>query len=329
MIITKTPHRISFFGGGTDYPSWYMENGGKVLGVSINKYCYLIVRELPPFFEHKHRIVYSVIEQPQEIAEIKHPSVREVLKYFDYKKGISIHHDADIPARSGMGSSSAFTVGLLNAMYALHGKTISKTELCRTAIAIEQDLLKENVGSQDQVFAAHGGFNLIEFKPGGEIKMHPVAMNRERTQAFENNLMLFFTGLSRNASEIAEEQVRNTPNNRNGLLRMIKLVDEAHAIICSGNSDMRNFGVLLNETWKLKRAFSSKITNSHIDNIYDTALKNGALGGKLLGAGGGGFMLFYVEQHNQQKVKLALEKLLYIPFKFDFTGSEMIFSKPS
>ncbi|MBN1384025.1 MAG: kinase [Elusimicrobia bacterium] len=328
MIITRTPHRISFFGGGTDYPSWYLNHNGKVLGGAIDKYCYLIVRELPPFFSHKHRIVYSQMEEPKTIDEIVHPSVRETLKFLKYSRGISIHHDGDIPARSGMGSSSAFTVGLLKAMYALEGKIISKSDLFKTAIHIEQDLIKENVGSQDQVFAAYGGFNKIDFFKNGEIVVSPVIMTKENMLAFEKKFMLFFTGMARNASDIAGEQIRNTTKNESQLNQMSKLVDEAHEIITSSKPDFLRFGKLLNETWKLKRKLSSKISTDFIDDIYETALKNGAVGGKLLGAGGGGFMVFYVEPENQLKVKKALKNLLYIPFEFDFSGSEIIFYKP-
>ena len=327
MIITRTPHRISFFGGGTDYPAWYLRHGGKVLGAAIDKYCYLIVRELPPFFNHKHRIVYSKIENANTINEIIHPSVREVLRYLKYSRGISIHHDGDIPARSGMGSSSAFTVGLLKAMYALNGKIISKRELYKTAIHIEQNLIKENVGSQDQAFASCGGFNKIDFLTNGEILVSPVVISEENLSEFQKNFMLFFTGLSRNASDIAEEQIKNINRNEKELYKMGKLVDEAYNIVTSKKPDFKDFGKLLNETWKLKRSLSTSISNSFIDEIYDRALKNGAIGGKLLGAGGGGFMLFYVESQNRQKLRKSLKNLLNIPFELDFSGSEIIFYK--
>jgi D-glycero-alpha-D-manno-heptose-7-phosphate kinase len=325
MIITKTPHRISFFGGGTDYPAWYTENGGKVLGAAIDKYCYLIVRELPPFFTHRHRIVYSSMENVNTLDEINHPSVREVLKHLKYPKGISIHHDADIPARSGMGSSSAFTVGLLNAMYAMNEKIISKSDLGALAIYIEQKVIKENVGSQDQIFAAHGGFNKIDFLRNGETIVSPVIMPNENIALLEDRLMLFFTGLSRNASDIAEEQITNTHKNRKELLHMIELVDEAYNVLTAPRPDFSAFGRMLNETWKLKKSLSTKISNRHIDGIYETALKNGAVGGKLLGAGGGGFMLFYAEPENQPKIKEALKDLLLIPFKFEHLGSQIIY----
>jgi D-glycero-alpha-D-manno-heptose-7-phosphate kinase len=327
MILTKTPHRISFFGGGTDYPSWYLQHGGMVLGVAIDKYCYLIVRELPPFFEHRHRIVYSKIETIKSIGEIDHPSVRETLKYVGYDSGISVHHDGDIPARSGMGSSSAFTVGFLKALYALQEKAVSKEELYRTAIHIEQDLIKENVGSQDQVFASCGGFNKIEFMQDGKIAVTPVIMTKENLAVFKDKFLLFFTGFSRNSSDIAAEQIKNTSRNGNELRKMQELAGEAYGIVTATNPDFQSFGKLLNETWRLKRSLSTKISTDVIDAIYATALKNGAVGGKLLGAGGGGFMIFYAEPENHRRVKDALSGYLHIPISFDFSGSEIIFEK--
>ncbi len=328
MIISRTPHRISFFGGGTDYPSWYLEHGGKVLGAAIDKYCYITCRELPPFFRHKHRIVYSSIETVNNVNEIQHPSVKETVKYLKIEQGLEIHHDGDIPARSGMGSSSAFTVGLLKTLYALSGKVISKEELYREAIHIEQNLIEENVGSQDQVWAACGGLNTIEFLQNGEIIVEPIVMKEDHLRSFENKFMLFFTGLSRNASVIAQEQIQNTYRNTNELLKMKELVDEAYKILTSGEGDFIDFGRLLNETWQLKRKLSSKITTRDIDGVYETAVKNGAIGGKLCGAGGGGFIVFYVEEENQEKVKKALSSFLHVPFKFDFSGSEIMVYKP-
>lgn len=328
MIITRTPHRISFFGGGTDYPSWYLEYGGKVLGTAIDKYCYITCRKLPPFFEYKHRIVYRKMEMVNNLDEIQHPSIRETLKYLDVKDGLEIHYDGDIPASSGMGSSSSFTVGFLKTLYALSGKVISKEDLFKKAIYIEQELIKENVGSQDQIWAACGGLNTIEFLQNGEIIVNPVIMKEDCLNAFENKFMLFFTGLSRYASEIAGEQIKNTLKNKDELFRMKELVDEAYKILTSGRDDFSDFGMLLNETWQLKRRLSNKITTSNIDDMYEFALKNGVIGGKLLGAGGGGFMLFYVEEENQNRVREALKNYLYVPFKFDFTGSEIIVYKP-
>lgn len=329
MIISRTPHRISFFGGGTDYPAWYLENGGKVLGAAIDKYCYISCRELPPFFKHKHRIAYSKIETVNSIDEIEHPSVRETLKYLKIKNGLEIHHDGDIPARSGMGSSSAFTVGLLKTLYALKGKIISKEDLYKEAIHIEQALIKENVGSQDQVWAACGGLNTIEFLQNGGIIVKPIIMGEALLRKFENKFLLFFTGLSRHASEIAHEQIQNTHKNKNELRMMRELVDDAYKILVSGKDNFIEFGEFLNETWQLKRRLSSKITSREIDDIYETAVKNGAVGGKLLGAGGGGFILFYVEPEKHERVKKALQNYLHVPFRFDFKGSEIIVYKPN
>ncbi len=329
MIISRTPHRISFFGGGTDYPSYYLNNGGKTLGVAINKYSYLNVRKLPPFFKHKHRLVYSKQENVSKLDEIEHPSVRETLKYFDIKYGVSIHHDGDIPARSGMGSSSAFTVGLINSLNALEGKLSSKKYLKDTAIHIEQNLIKENVGSQDQSFAAYGGFNLIEFLQNGEIVVNPIILNQDRLKSFENNLMLFFSGFTRIASSIAKEQIDNTKKNEDNLHKMKDLVDNAHNILTDKRKNLNEFGELLNYTWELKKTLSSKVTNPNIDTMYKKAMDAGALGGKLLGAGGGGFMLFYVEEKNQDRVKNSLNEYLHIPFNFDFDGSKIVIYEPN
>jgi D-glycero-alpha-D-manno-heptose-7-phosphate kinase len=329
MIISRTPHRISFFGGGTDYPEYYLKHGGKTLGVTINKYSYLNVRKLPPFFDFKHRIVYSKQENVTNIDDIIHPSVRETLKYMKIDYGVSIHHDGDIPARSGMGSSSAFTVGLINSLNALNGKVSSKAELAKKAIYIEQKLIKENVGSQDQTFAAYGGLNVVEFLQNGEISVNPIIMEKNRLTKFQDNLMLFFSGLSRTASDIVKEQIQKTSINIPNLNEMKKLVDEAYNILISNTRDLREFGELLNYTWRLKKSLSSKVTTSTIDEMYETALKAGAIGGKLLGAGGGGFMVFYVEKDKQDSVKNALKDYLYIPFNFDFDGSKIVVYEPN
>jgi len=328
MIITRTPYRVSFFGGGTDYPAYYLKHGGKVLGTAIDKYCYLNIRKLPPFFDHKYRIVYSKMENVNSIEEITHPSVRETLKYLKIDYGVSIHHDGDIPARSGMGSSSAFTVGLLNSLYALEGKVISKRDMAFEAINIEQELIKEHVGSQDQVFAAYGGLNVINFLANGEIVVEPIIMTPDKFEDFENKFMLFFTGFSRTADKIAADKIKNLPNNGASLSRMKDLVDEGYKILISKNRDLREFGELLSENWKLKKTLSVKISMPEIDEMYEIAIKNGAIGGKLLGAGGGGFIVFYVEPENKLKVEIALKKYLHVPFKFDFDGSRIIVYKP-
>ncbi|MFA5205374.1 MAG: kinase [Lentisphaeria bacterium] len=329
MIISQTPHRISFFGGGTDYPNYYLEHGGKVLGTAIDKYCYLNVRRLPPFFEHKHRIVYSRQENVRNLDEIQHPSVRETLKHLDIQYGMSIHHDGDIPARSGMGSSSAFTVGLLQSVMALEGRYIGKDELARKAIYVEQQLIRENVGSQDQMFAAHGGLNRINFLPNGEMVLDPVILPPERLARFESSLLLYYTGISRLASEVVAEQIRNTPRNLAALGHMKEMVDEAFRILVEPQRQLDDFGRLLNQTWELKRSLSSCITNGEIDQAYDLGRRHGALGGKLLGAGGGGFLLFFVPPEQQAGFKAAMNRLLCIPIRFDFEGSKVIVYQPN
>jgi len=327
MIISKTPFRISFFGGGTDYPAWYKENGGAVLSTTIDKYCYLNCRYYPPFFDQKHRIVWSKIELVNSADDIQLSPVRETLKLLDLdKSGIEVHHSADLPAQSGLGSSSAFTVGLLNSLYTLKGESPDKRKLALDAIHIEQELLKENVGSQDQVASAFGGFNKIIFGGEEHIKVLPIDVLPENLSKLQDNLMLFFTGFSRIASDVAGEQIKNTPNNVGILKEMSGLVDEAIDSLSIGG-DVDDFGRLLGETWKLKRGLSSKITNSDIDNIYNVAMDAGALGGKLLGAGGGGFILFYVQPEFQEKIKSALKNLTYVPFKFDTLGSQIIYKQ--
>jgi len=324
MIISRTPFRISFFGGGTDYPVWYRENRGAVLSTTIDKYCYITVRYLPPFFPHKHRIIYSKIETVKNIEEILHPAVRETLKFLDVNKGIEIHHDGDLPARTGMGSSSAFTVGLLNSLYALKGVMVSKEKLAREAIRIERDILQENVGSQDQIATSYGGFNKINFNGNDKFKIEPIIVTKDRINQIENHLMLYFTGFSRIASKIAQVQIENTPQKKRELTLMYQMVDEAISILTT-NKNILEFGKLLNKTWELKRILTNKISNPKIDNIYETALKAGAVGGKLLGAGGGGFMIFFVPSKKQPKVRKALKGLLEVPFNFESEGSQIIY----
>jgi D-glycero-alpha-D-manno-heptose-7-phosphate kinase len=328
MIISKTPFRISFFGGGTDYPVWYREHGGAVLTTSINKYCYITCRHLPPFFEYKYRIVYSKAEQTENVSDIKHSSVREVLNFLDINEGIEIHHDGDLPARTGIGSSSSFTVGLLNVLYALKGKMVTKRGLALDAIHIEQDIIKENVGSQDQTIASYGGFNKIEFGGTQEIQIRPIVINPAKSQLLQNHLMLFFTGISRTASEIAKEQIGKTRDKEKELNRMLEMVEDAANILNGRDSDIVYFGKLLHESWMIKKSLTNRISTPQIDKIYDTALNAGAVGGKLLGAGGGGFILFFVEPKCQYAVKEKLRNLLYVPFKFENSGSQIIYYDP-
>jgi D-glycero-alpha-D-manno-heptose-7-phosphate kinase len=324
MVISRTPFRISFFGGGTDYPAWYREYGGAVLSTTIDKYCYITIRYLPPFFEHKHRIVYSIIENVKYINQIQHPAVKALLEFFKIDKGVEIHHDGDLPARSGLGSSSSFTVGLLHSLYALRGIIVSKSQLAKEAIHLERDILKENVGSQDQVAVAYGGFNKIVFNIDDMFRVQPITLKKEKLLQLQNHLMLFFTGLSRFASQIAEEQIKHTANRRKELNDMQQMVDRAIEIL-NQDRDILEFGHLLHESWKLKKSLSSKISDLNIDNIYDTALRAGAIGGKLLGAGGGGFMLLFASPDKQQKVREALKNLLEVKFSFENEGSQIIY----
>ncbi len=328
MIISRTPFRISFFGGGTDYPAWYKDNSGAVLSTTIDKYCYLSCRRLPQFFAYKHRIVYSRSEQVNEINEIIHPAVREVFRFMNITEGLEIHHDGDLPARSGLGSSSSFTVGLLCTLYALRGEMITKQRLALEAIHIEQNMIKENVGSQDQVSAAFGSFNKISFNVDGSINITPMILGKERLHSLQSHLMLFFTGLSRFASEIAAEQINKIPKNKKELIIIADMVNEAVSILNS-NRDICEFGKLLNESWKIKRSLGEKISNPHIDEIYEIALRAGAVGGKILGAGGGGFMLLFARPEDQAKVKEKLKELLVVPFEFESSGSQIVVYHPN
>ncbi len=329
MIISRTPFRISFFGGGTDYPVYYRENGGAVLSTTINKYCYINTRHLPPFFNCRYRIRYTSGEDTNSVDDIKHPSVRECIRYLNLDKfPIEMVHTSDIPARSGMGSSSAFTVGFLNSLISLTGKIATKRQLASGAINIEQNIIKENVGSQDQVAAAYGGFNKIQFGGKQEFDVHPITIGNEKLERLHNYLMLFFTGYQRNASDIAIEQIKKTPEKKNELSIMSDMVDDAIDIISSSDSDITEFGKLLHDSWQIKRSLTNKITNPEIDKIYGAALEVGALGGKLLGAGGGGCLLLFVEPDKQDKVRERLKNLVHIPFEFENLGSHIIYYDP-
>jgi D-glycero-alpha-D-manno-heptose-7-phosphate kinase len=327
MIISSTPFRISFFGGGTDYPAWYREHGGAVLGTTINKHCYITCRYLPPFFDHKYRVVYSKIENCQSVDEIAHAAVREILRYLQVDQGVEIHHDGDLPARSGVGSSSSFTVGLLHAVSALKGKICSKEDLAGQAIHIEQEVLHETVGSQDQVLAAYGGLNHIEFLAGGGIQVKPLTLHPERMADLNAHLMLFFTGINRTASSIARSYVEDMDGRERQLRNMHDMVQQAIAIL-SGGGEIAPFGRLLHEAWQAKRSLSDKVSNPVIEEIYEQARAAGALGGKLTGAGGGGFMLLFVPPAAQRRVRDRLRNLIHVPFRFDFSGSRIIFFDP-
>ena len=327
MIISRTPFRVSFFGGGTDYPPWYLKHGGSVIATTINKYCYLTCRYLPPFFEHRIRVVYRKIESCQTLEEISHPAVREVMRYLNIERGVEIHHDGDLPARSGMGSSSSFTVGLLHALHALCGHMPNKHQLAKDGIYIEQECIKEVVGSQDQVSAAYGGLNHISFLPNGEISVRPVTITTGRLNELNSHLMLFYTGIVRTASNIAESYVNDIDSRRRQLRIMKDLVDESISILSNGD-DITSFGKLMREAWDSKRSLSDKVSTPHVDEMYDQALSAGALGGKLTGAGGGGFMLLFAPPSVHRKIRDRLNKLIYVPFKFEYSGSQIIFFDP-
>jgi D-glycero-alpha-D-manno-heptose-7-phosphate kinase len=327
MIISRTPYRISFFGGGTDYPSWYHIHGGAVLAATIDKYCYLTCRYLPPFFEHRTRVVYSKIESCTNNSEIAHPSVREVLRHLEINRGVEVHHDGDLPARSGMGSSSAFTVGLLHAAYALQGQMPSKHQLASEAIYVEQEVLKETVGSQDQVMAAFGGLRHVQFLPGGEFSVRPITLAAPRLTELNNHLMLFYTGIVRTASDVAKSYVDDMQSKRRQLRIMKDLVEEGLSVLNSGK-DLHYFGQLLHEAWLAKRSLSAQVSNSHVDELYARAQSAGAIGGKLTGAGGGGFMLLFVPPEHQEAVKAQLDHLIHVPFRFEPSGSQIIFYEP-
>jgi D-glycero-alpha-D-manno-heptose-7-phosphate kinase len=327
MVISRTPFRISFFGGGTDYPAWYREHGGAVLGTAIDKYCYISCRYLPPFFEHRLRLVYSKIEMCQKVSEIQHPVVREVLAMLKVERGLEVHHDGDLPARSGMGSSSAFTVGFLHAMYGLQGRLSSRQQLATEAIHVEQNLIRETVGAQDQIFASFGGFNLIEFKKDDSFRVEPLSIAHARLRELNQSLMLFYTGLRRTASEVAASYVTNIAARNAQLTRMREMVNEGIAILNS-NDSLDAFGDLLHEAWQLKRSLSGKVSNAQVDALYELARRGGARGGKLLGAGGGGFMLFYVPPECRRAVQENLRELLWVPFQFDTGGTQIIFYAP-
>ena len=323
MIISKTPYRISLLGGGTDYPSWYKLNGGQVISFTINKYIYISIRDLPPFFKHKLRLVYSKIENVTNVDKLIHPTAKEILKLFKIKKGLEIHYDGDLPAHSGLGSSSAFTVGLLNALNEYFNIKMSKKELAEKAIYIEQEIVKDLVGSQDQINTSFGGFNHIKFFKSGNFKVNKLLINNQSIQKLENNFMLFFTGISRISSKITKTYIKKLSNNDN-LYQINQVVDEGLSILKKG--DFNQLGELLDFYWNQKKKLSKEISNSYIDKIYKKAINAGAIGGKITGAGGGGFMLFYVPKNKQNDVKNALNKLLYVPFKIEYNGSNIIFN---
>jgi len=328
MIISRTPFRVSFFGGGTDYPDWFREHGGAVLSTTIDKYCYISVRELPPFFDHRFRVVYSVVENVKEINEINHPAVRAVLDRFQADKGLEIHHDGDLPARSGLGSSSAFTVGLISALHALSGRYVSKDALATEAIHVEHCMLREPVGLQDQISAAFGGFNHIAFSRDGSYQVRPMIVPRERLEALQDHLFLVFTGKSRLAPQIAQTVIGNLRGRAGDLRTMHQQVDHAIEVLSSPRTDILEFGRLLNDAWKLKRQLSDRVSTPEVDDLHDAAMRAGAVGAKLLGAGGGGFMLLFVRPEDRARVRESLKGRIAVPFKFETSGARIVLYQP-
>ena len=325
MIISKTPYRISFFGGGSDYPAWYKKYGGEVLSTTIDKYIYISCRFSPKYFKKKYRIVWRKIENVQTAKEINHKAVRELLKYLKIKPGLEIHYYGDLPARSGMGSSSCFTVGLMQSLHRIKKIELNKLKLANKSIYFEQKVMKEIVGSQDQTSASFGGFNKIIFNRNGSIKVKKISSNKNINKLC-NNLILIYTGINRTAHKIANNYVNKlTKEKSEHIKRIISYVREGEQILNSGNID--DFGILLNQAWMEKKALSHLITNSKINEIYDQAIKHGALGGKLLGAGGGGFLLMYMKEKDRKIFFKKFKKLVNIPFNFTKTGSEIIFDE--
>ena len=300
-----------------------------MLSTSIDKYCFISIRHLPPFFEHKHRIVYSQIENIQAIHEIQHPAVKAVLEWVGVKDGLEVHHDGDLPARSGLGSSSSFTVGLIHSLASLDGRLVSKDYLASSAIHVEQNVIKENVGSQDQVAAAFGGFNLIEFHRDDSYNVTPMILAPNRIHSLESHLLLFFTGITRFASEIAESKIANIKDRGSELLKMRGMVDQAIDILQDPSESIDEFGRLLHQSWEQKRRLSSQVSNSVIDGLYERALDAGATGGKILGAGGGGFLLIFAKPALHESVKAALSGLVHVPFKFENSGSKVVVYEPN
>lgn len=323
MIITQTPFRMSFFGGGTDFSGFYNEHGGAVLSTTFDKYAYVTVRHLPPFFDYRTHLTYSKEEKVNSIEEIKHPAIRNAMQWLDMHK-IRMTYEADLPARSGLGTSSSFAVGMLEAFYALKGKYADKRKLADDAIYLERTLCAEAGGIQDQIAASFGGFNRIDFSRDG-YTVRPVIMNRERKEELNSQLMLFFTGFSRFSSDIQKGTEKSMKDKTSQLIEMYHLVDEAEKILTDKNISLNDFGKLLDYTWKLKRGISGGISTDSIDEQYAKAMNAGALGGKLLGAGGGGFLLFYVPLEKQADVKNALKDQMCVPFKFENDGTKIIY----
>lgn len=326
MIITKTPFRMSFFGGGTDIPSFFREHGGSVISTTFDKYCYVNVRHLPPFFEYKTELSYAKTERVNSVDEICHPAIREAMKLLNMHD-LRLTYEADLPARTGLGTSSSFAVGMLSAFYALKGKYADKRKLADEAILLERELCREAGGWQDQIAASFGGLNRIDFREDG-YDVLPVVISPQKKSALNDNLMLFFTGFTRFSSDIQQSTEKSMKSKSTQLLEMLSIVDEAQSVLVSGNGNLDEFGKLLDESWKLKRQTGNRISTDSIDMLYERATNAGAIGGKLLGAGGGGFLLFYVPAERQPTVMNAMSGLMNVPFKFENSGTQIIHYTP-
>lgn len=326
MIITKTPFRMSFFGGGTDIEDFFREHGGSVLSTTFDKYCYVTVRHLPRFFEYKTHITYSKMEYANTYEEIEHPLVRNAMKMLDMHE-LRLTYDSDLPAKSGLGTSSSFAVGMLNAFYCLKGKYADKKRLADESIYLERVLCNEAGGWQDQIAAAYGGFNRINFNENG-YEVLPIIISPERKERLQNNIMMFFTGFVRYSSEIQKANAPSGELKTKNLVKMLGLVDDAEAVLIDNTKDLDDFGKLLDETWRVKRQTGSSVTTNEIDELYEKGIRSGALGGKLLGAGSGGFLIFYVQPDKQEEVKRAMNDLLYIPFQFETSGTQVVYYSP-
>lgn len=330
MIITKTPFRMSFFGGGTDMESFFKEHGGAVISTTFDKYCYVNVRHLPPFFDYKTEISYSKTERVIQVEEIQHPAVRNAMKMLNMHE-LRLTYEADLPARSGLGTSSSFAVGMLNAFYALKGKYADKRKLADDAIYLERELCNEAGGWQDQIAASFGGFNRINFNKDGSYDVLPMIISPERKKQLDHNLLMFFTGFTRFSSEVQKANAAN-PETKEAkeerLLQMLELVDEAQDVLVNKERDLDDFGRLLDRTWQLKKQTGSAVSTSNIDALYQKGLEAGALGGKLLGAGGGGFLVFYVQPEKREALKAAMHDLLYVPFHFEDGGTRVLYYSP-
>lgn len=327
MIITKTPFRMSFFGGGTDMEEYFKENGGAVLSTTFDKYCYVNVRHLPRFFDYSSEISYSKTERVTDVNDIQHPAVREAMKMLDMQE-IRLTYEADLPARSGLGTSSSFAVGMLNAFYALKGKYADKKKLADEAIYLERVLCNEAGGWQDQIAASFGGFNRINFNADG-YEVLPVIISPERKRQLNDNLMMFFTGFTRFSSDVQKENKASGADDKKAKLKkMYELVDEAEEVLTDKARDLDDFGRLLDTTWRLKKGTGGAVSTDSIDGLYEKGIAAGALGGKLLGAGGGGFLVFYVQPEKQKTVREAMRELMYIPFKFEDGGTRVIHYSP-